>query len=1229
MKKFLPFVSALVLILSSVLYSFVREEKAAADYEEESLRVQSVMLEHERALGAFIDVMADSLRSATLCDTFALLAEPSAKGVDYSFYLFEGERLVAWHNACLPEEGISSKTFRRPILQMGGNWYYVRKIEVGRYSIVGLVTLFCSYPYNNDYLEDHFHESFGLARGYFISSARMGANVVVKDSGGRFLFSVLGSSGAGDAESLWLYVFLVVMGVAALVMVFSVLHFCTLEPYKPVRQLFLYPLFFFLVLYVVLLRIQLPSSWNDTFLFSYRVFAYDWWMPNLAIVLLFATILILWAIIFYRVFSRPLLLSSQLVRGNNRCAYFFAWVPPLVHFLIINALIGVLVHHSSDLAIYIGDLDVSGASLIKIVILSFLLLSFIFVVERTCVEMASRMSIKALGVVLVVSFGLVFAFGVAFWSLYEALVVACGYVLFLVLFIAINRTAPGPMRFSRFVWVLVLASSFVMVRLTTLNYVKEHEMRELLASNLSYQLLRDDDPIAEQLFKDIDHSMASDTFLIDAITNIEVSESQLFAYLRSHYFSGYFSRYDMQVVACRGDNSTVQLTNTGELYDCVTYFSQLIDNLGSKVPSSSNFTCLREGNGRPCYICRLRSSSGDANLYVQLNLKNTSQDVGYPKLLTNRGDQLDVSQLHGYSYAKYFNGRLARHYGDYDYPTSFSQFDDFSTPFLHSSDGFSHLICPPVQQQLVVLSFPELTLSQVLTDYSYLFLCMLVCSAFVIFSMRWFSGSFLAKMVISERIHASFVAFALILFFVVCVVSAVQGMHRFEDESRSHMSKVLSAMSLSILDELPGVTAQEMAQADYMPLEMDNILHRATDISFADAHVFDVNGALVGTSKRELFMSGLVAPLMNDVALYRLRHGLSDEVFIQESIGTFTFYSIYSPLYGADGSLVAYVNVPYFNDVAAIKRQILSTLVPISNVLMLVILVAIIFSYFLADGITHPLASLRDTLREVDLNKQNVRLSYPDDDEIGQIVASYNRMTEQLALSAEQLAVNERESTWREMARQIAHEIKNPLTPMKLSVQYLVKVYDNKPDAFPAMFRKTSNTLIEQIDQLASVASQFSNVAKMKQYEPVRMDVAARVASITSLFANSENATLAYRGPQNGIFVMADPDLLASVFNNLIKNALQSVAQDEHVDIVVSLSSEANNVVISVADNGKGIPQNVRDNIFRPNFTTKSTGMGLGLAITKTIVTNAGGSITFETEEGRGTTFFVRLPQVL
>ena len=262
------------------------------------------------------------------------------------------------------------------------------------------------------------------------------------------------------------------------------------------------------------------------------------------------------------------------------------------------------------------------------------------------------------------------------------------------------------------------------------------------------------------------------------------------------------------------------------------------------------------------------------------------------------------------------------------------------------------------------------------------------------------------------------------------------------------------------------------------------------------------------------------------------------------------------------------------------------------------------------------------------LGKENKPIEWNSDDEIGRLVKEYNNMIQKLGESAETLAKSERESAWREMAKQVAHEIKNPLTPMKLSVQHLQHSYKEQRPGWDKNIERMTQTMIEQIDTLAHIASEFSNFAKMPKANNEKINIADTITNVVALYNETENCKIEFNSVVNNLFVLADREQLQRVFNNLIKNAIQSVPETREGKIFITLEKPNNTVLIKIQDNGTGISDEMKDKIFTPNFTTKSTGMGLGLAMVKSIIENCGGVIWFETIVDKGTVFFIALPLI-
>lgn len=1207
-----PIVAFIMAAVLVELYSFLSASPRDTDRASEGERLNNIMASHDKSMSNWLASIAD-----TLANTSTVTFPQDLALADYSLYVFDNDTLRLWHNACLPNPDPQIAALDKQVLVAENGWFYVKSIQHGATTLIALFRIRSHSPYDNDYIADTFHPSFGIGSEAHISTTHAeGVDVNAPD--GTYLFTVTGNT-AGKLSPTLYYVSEGLLIIILLIILWGVSN-ATSQLYNifPNRwPAFVICAALLIGIYFASLRLTPLDGDDSSFFFSPLIFSYDWWLPSLGYLMLAAVFLLTWSTMFFR-------LSK--VRSRRILGIILMATLPTTVFIFAGIATELMVRHSQGLAFYIGYTSMSADSLAKLVTISLLTMSIFLVMERCYSQVASQLSIRVFATITLPA-AIVISLIVYLIDSQTPWFHGVAYLIMCCAFYLMKRRSRYVLQFSHYVWVIMIMALVSTIHITLLNTDKEMANRKLLSVNLSFQLLRDDDPIAEQRLPIVQTTLSHDTTTILMLSKSIVRQDQLYGHLRNAIFGGYFTRYDLQVIPCRGNSSTIQMTNTGDVYDCSQYFEQLVYEHGVQLPSASQFYRIDNGDGRPSYLGRFDFGTQAApnNLFVQITRKVSAQGVGYPEILTNKRDRMDDDRLRGYSYARYANGHLVSHFGAFDYPTTYTTSDTSQT--ITQSNGYSHIATTPLRNQTIIVSYPEMKAQNLLTTYSYIFLGMLIASSVImIFTIRprksiWTHSS------LSERLHASLVAFVLILFVIICLTSSIQSINTFETKSRSHLSEAMQSVLLSLSDEFADFSPSEITK-DFHDFETDNILQRSAEAFSADAHLFSAAGHLVGTSRRELFMSGIMSPLMNDEALSIMRSDCRGEVFVQEHIGSLLYYSIYSPLFNNRGEVLGYVNVPYFSDVSAMRRQMMQTLLPITNSLMLIILLAIIFSYAMARGVTRSLGQLRDVLQAADLGSTHKRLSYPYDDEVGQIVKAYNKMNRQLEASAERLAASERESTWREMARQVAHEIKNPLTPMKLSVQYLLRIWDAHRDNFEPMLKKTSQTLIEQIDQLAAVASQFSGVAKMKQAEPERMDLATRLSSICALFARSEESNLTYEGPADGIFIMADTDLITSVFNNLIKNAQQSARDGRTVDIAVRLTADAHSAKVTVTDNGDGIDDNVRDKIFRPNFTTKSTGMGLGLAITKTIVTNSGGTITFESEQGRGTTFSVMLPRI-
>ncbi|MCF0191536.1 MAG: HAMP domain-containing protein [Marinilabiliaceae bacterium] len=1205
--------------------------------------VELIMNHHEKAISNTIDDLTCLLEPTPTDSIQLLLSEYSRTNHSpYEIYFFRGNQLVAWTNAELPKTDYRYLQRQSSIFRSDNGWYYKQSADaphLGDHLFV-LLRIKQHYPFDNEYLQNEWHESFDMSsRCSIILNASPNDTTLtdVNDSNGHRLFSIRNNLPTLSSETLALTSFLQLICLSAWLMAALVMIWLTTRHIATSiggNRAVLIALPICLLVYVWASMSTIPLGSNQLSLFSPQTFAYSSLVPSLAFLGLGIILFMLWCIMACQYVDSTTLRQRLPIFQNDRYYLLLGIFILTAIFIAINWVINIMVYHSADLMLYVDSIDVSATSLIKTIIITLLWMCYIIALEGVYRRTYNAISWRVfLNVLLPLTALLILPIDIFSDIFSHSLTI--GFLFSNIIVFYSKRHHEHGMHFSSYVWFMFASALFILFRLTMLNNDKEHQNRELLMNNLTFELMREDDPIAEQLIVKMEPQLRVDSLLsrmvLSGTLSLE-SETELYTYLRTQYFDGYFSRYDLQIIPCHGPNSFIQLTNDGLEYNCYEYFNGMIETYGSRIAHGSNFYCLYDNDGLASYFGLLRffnpMTQQAERLYLELNAHENSAETGYPELLVNKRDRINNhKQLKGYSYAKYYDNILSTHFGSYQYPRRSADLPtnegiepDSIARFEVLQNNHCHLINRVQNGQTILLSYPTMTPNQLLANYSYLLIAMLTIMTTLLYIGRHAMRIIYVDMSIHERMQSAFITLSLVLFILFCIIASFQSVNRLETASRSRMASTLSSMT------------KELSRAFYAntsPTDMDNLMQQLADHYTEDAHLYSPKGTLIGTSRRELFINSIKSPLIDDMALTTLQQNNTDEVFQQEQIGKLSFYSIYAPIRqpGSD-EVAAYINIPYFEDLKAQRIEIISTLRPMTNLYMIIILLSILASYFLASSITKPLMRLRSGLQHVDLRKRNEKLSYPHNDEIGQLVGEYNRMLDELESSAQKLAASERESTWRNMARQIAHEIKNPLTPMKLSVQYLLKSWDERREDFDAFIRRISKTLIDQIDQLAHTATQFSALAKTPNGEASRVNVVDRLETSVSLFSREPDLNIRLRRETNDAYAMINADQLTSVFNNLLKNAQQARRNDQEVvDIMTHISTNDNVIVIVISDNGKGIPNDIKENIFKPNFTTKSTGMGLGLAIVNKIILDAGGHISFTSKENEGTSFTITLPQ--
>lgn len=390
-----------------------------------------------------------------------------------------------------------------------------------------------------------------------------------------------------------------------------------------------------------------------------------------------------------------------------------------------------------------------------------------------------------------------------------------------------------------------------------------------------------------------------------------------------------------------------------------------------------------------------------------------------------------------------------------------------------------------------------------------------------------------------------------------------------------------------------------------------------------DIHVYDMSGRLVGSSTPQLFRHKLLSTYLAPEVLFSPEKSPT----YYSNLGDFRYLSAYTEFVNGGYIQLGYIAVPSFISQEEEGREVDAFLARLLPIYLIVLLISTLLAIALSRALAAPLKTVGEQMRTFSLGGKNKHIQYSSNDELGALVTRYNEMVDELDRSSQQLARSERERAWRTMARQIAHEINNPLTPMKLAMQQLQRLKGT--DRFDKQFDQSSAMIIAQMDNLSRIATSFSTFAKQPEVQPGEVDAAQKLcAAITLASNNPQGIPIRYFGPDSGVIVSADKEQIEQVFINIMRNAVQAINEAPEGDIIVILKNgEPDYVEISISDNGPGIPEDVQPKIFLPNFTTKSTGTGLGLAISKNIVEGADGKITFETSP-EGTTFHIFLKKV-
>lgn len=1137
---------------------------------------------------------------------------------------YSSDSLTFWTDNAVPVENfkIDNQLFD-DVGKLKNGWFVVRKNHVNGNELFGLILIKNQYSYQNEFVQSNFFHEYNIDIPVSITKDKS-KGFPVTDYENKYLFSL-------EMESNFIYnktniflatIFYFITILFLFIVLGKLLKGLTKKKFKAIFLLFL-AIFLVLIRYLML-EYNFPGVFKQLELFKPHYFAISSWVPSLGDLLLHTIFIFFYFTLVYFEF-KPNLPNKKWIKyvlfglSVFITFAFFSFIHYFFESIILHSSIAFNVYQFFDLTIY---------SVLGFIIIALLLASHVFFTDRLLTIMESSISFRGF-IILFIPFLLVLAAVVNIFS-FQLKIFSLVFYGFLFIYLAYIRLEKKTYSYPLIIILLLLLAFYTVGFVTVISVQKEHETKKVLALNLANER----DQIAEMLLEGLEDKIENDTIVRDLLTWHLQNEGAITEHLQMTYFSGYFRKYDLQISVCNpNDDLTLLLENSTEIVHCYSFFDDLFENDGVKL-QNSRFYFLENEAGKIRYLGRFvykkKEWLNEISLFVYIDSKLISQELGYPELLLD-SKMNGSSVLNNYSYAKYRDGDLITRSGEFSYQLTIPKYWKTGQEFYFTSDNrYDHLVYTFDQSTQIVITNKKVRFIDALASFSYIFVFYYILYTMVVFGLKFPHNLREFNYDFKNKIKFSMIGVLLLSLIIVGFGTIFYNVNQFERNLYERIGEKIQSVRTEMEHKLGGDFELTPDDYDYL----NYLLIKFSGVFNIDINLYDAEGNLLASSQSQIFEKGLMGNKMDTEAYKQLVANKKGKYIHKESIGGLSYYSAYVPFLNDENKLLAYINLPYFTKQSELRKEIYTVVVAVVNIYFFLILISVIVAVFVSNNITKPLELIQERFRAIDLGKKNEPIAYTSHDEIGSLIKEYNRMVSELTENAEKLAKSERESAWREMAKQIAHEIKNPLTPMKLSVQYLQKAWkDDIPD-FDKRLEKFSNSLISQINNLSSIATEFSNFAKMPRARAEEVDIVAKLNETINLFENTENVNFYTDFDEiKELFVYADKEQALIVFSNLIQNGIQAVPKNRNAEIKIGLKLINDYVKISIRDNGKGIPDDLKDKLFIPNFTTKSSGMGLGLAIVKNIVVNAGGEIWYETQldqpkenkEG-GTTFYVTFP---
>lgn len=1104
--------------------------------------------------------------------------------------------LISWTNNDIPLPQVYSSNLDNNFIKLSNGYYLLLNEKRNDTIIVNALLLKKEYLINNSYLRNEFNPKFYLSdKGNInITSKITNYPITLKNKVICYLdFSSLSSkSNSVLSYILSLLYFLIIYLVAKLL---SKIIIRKIKMAYWIRCTFLFIIY--IILYTFLHITGISSLIFNLYFFS--PFSYTNYIMSSYVELIIIQLLILVFISSIKFYIKKdisrLLLGLILIPATWLYLFF-------IQFLLNNSSTTILL---SDII----NLDISVFVLLfQLMLGSFTLYVFSIKVLLKPKESTKRLVLTYIILLFISVFSVLFLINQV--SILSIIFIAFTYYI---IYISIYHQKILKEKLSSILYFIIILISFSIIN-GVLIYNYNFQTQELFVEEAINQLSNNKDKRAENILLETEKKIINDKFFISNLkdkTNEEINK-----YVIDNYLLGLYKTYSVEIISCFSDEF-LYIPPLNKSLNSKDYFKTRISN-AKKLRNSNSIYHDNKQLTEKSYFGYFEIPQGKRTkiLFIDCIEKKASNEMGYPDLLINEQVKLKSQKTELDYYGVYQNNNLVLQEGNYNYSPTCS----FMPNLWYKANGFMHYVIKNKDNNTIwIASIKQQTLSDKLSIPSYLFLFSSIALIIILVILRPKKLLSIKGFTISNSLQITMILIFLISFIVFGSMS-IKYFNRLNENTNKDIQFEKTQSIYYELKDYFEEPKHGYEETYYQLVKLSNTF-------LTDINIYDTNGFLLNTSRPTIFSQGIISKYINNDALNQLKTSTTPLVCENERIGNRDYSATYMEITNNNGNDIGYLHIPYIIKQKNLEDKILEFVSAFINIYILWITLALILSILLSNFITRPLRQLQDRLKRVNLDERNEKILWTRKDELGDLISTYNSMVDKLDESAKLLLKREREGAWKEMAKQVAHDIKNPLTPMKLSIQQLQRLQGIDIVKFHERFQEITPALIEQINTLSQIASEFADYSKDMPSKNETANIDECLKSAIEVFENHDNIKITYNNPyNNGLIVFGDKQQYIRIFNNLIKNSIQSLYNKEEGKILIEINQEGNEYHISIKDNGCGIKEENKDKVFSSQFTTKVEGSGLGLSIVKSIIEIIGGRINFVSEENIGTTFNIYLP---